>query len=105
MKEQIIQDITEKVMVKLAKHNVELSLFNEIKSSIEGARKLKAEILSNFGKANGGMRYCDAFDKSFTKALTMAKEVGFDVPQDVMKLQDINNELRSFFTKIKALDQ
>ena len=89
----------------LGKHEIELALFDDIKNSIENARKLKAEILSNFGKANGGMRYCEAFDKSFSKALTMAKEVGFNVPQEVMKLQEMNNELRSFFTKIKALDQ
>ena len=79
---------------KLGTHEVELALFDDIKSSIEGARKLKTEILSNFGKANGGMRYCQAFDKSFSKALTMAKEVGFNVPQEVMKLQEMNNELR-----------
>lgn len=83
---------------------IEFALFDEIKNSIDGARKLKEEILSNFAKANGGLRYCDAFEKSFSKALTMAKEVGVDIPQEVIKLQEMNNELRSFFTKIKSLD-
>lgn len=90
--------------VNLASHKVELALFDDIKSSIDGARKMKEEIISNFAKANGGMRFCDAFDKSFSKAEQMAKEVGFDIPQDVFKLKNMNDELRSFFTKVKSLD-
>ena len=89
---------------ELAKHEVELALFDEIKTAIESARKMKEEIIANFAKANGGLRYCDMFDKSFNKALTLAKEVGLNIPQDVMKLNEMNNELRSFFTKIKTID-
>ncbi|NBN88461.1 MAG: hypothetical protein EBV32_05180 [Proteobacteria bacterium] len=40
MKEQILNDIAEKVMVELAKHNVELSLVDDLKSI---ADKIKAE--------------------------------------------------------------
>ena len=89
---------------ELAKHEVELALFDEIKTAIESARKMKEEIIANFAKANGGLRYCDMFDKSFNKALNLAKEVGLNIPQDVMKLNEMNNELRSFFTKIKTID-
>jgi len=90
--------------VELAKHEVNLALFDDIKSSIDGARKMKEEIVANFQKANGGLRFCDNFDKSFNKALTLAKEVGLDIPQDVMKLKDMSDALRVFFTKVKTLD-
>jgi hypothetical protein len=40
MKEQILNEIAEKVMVELAKHNVELSLVDDLKSI---ADKIKAE--------------------------------------------------------------
>lgn len=103
-KELIIADITAKVEAKLASHEVKLTLLDDIKSSIEGARKLKLEIQTNFAKANGGLRFCDAFDKSFNKALSMAKDAGFDVPQDVMKLKTMSDELRTFFTKVNAID-
>ena len=91
--------------VKLGKHEVELSLFDDIKSSIEGARKLKTEIESNFSKANGGLRFCDNFDKSFNKALVLAKEVGLQIPNDVTKLKDMSDELRSFFNKINSINK
>ena len=99
-----IEKANEVQEVKLEKHEVELALFDEIKTAIEGARKMKEEIIANFEKANGGLRYCDMFDKSFNKALNLAKEVGLNIPQDVMKLNEMNNELRSFFTKIKTID-
>ena len=89
--------------VKLAKHEVELSLFDDIKSSIEGARKLKSEIEANFSKANGGLRFCDNFDKSFNKALTLAKEVGIEIPSDVMKLKSMSDELKVFFNKVNSI--
>jgi hypothetical protein len=88
----------------IEKHDVELALIDDIKNSIEGARQMKKEIEANFAKANGGLRYCKIFDDSFKKALDTAKQVGLDVPADVMKLQAMNEELRTFFTKINSID-
>jgi len=39
MKEQILNEITEKVMVKLAKHEVELANINELKKITDAAQK------------------------------------------------------------------
>ena len=102
--QKIISELYEAKKVELGTHKVDLALFDEIKSSIENARKLKEDIISNFAKANGGMRFCDLFDKSFDKATSMAKDVGFDIPNEVFKLREMNNELRAFFTKVKAID-
>ena len=101
---EIINKLSEKEAVKLESQLVELALIDEIKKAIEGARQMKKEIEANFAKANGGLRYCKMFDDSFKKALDAAKQVGLDVPADVMKLQTINEELRTFFTKINNIE-
>lgn len=90
-------------VVEKHKHEVELAFIDDIRKSIEGARQMKKDIESNFAKANGGLRYCAQFDTFFNKALETAKQVGVEIPSDVMKLQAMNEELRVFFNKIQAI--
>ena len=103
MRDNILKDVYAQDKVELSAMDVELALFDDIKTNIVNARKLKENIVTNLKDANGGLRYCDEFEKSFNKALLLAKEVGLDIPQDVLKFQEMNQELRVFFTKIKAI--
>ena len=96
MKAKILRKIDNTIEVNLA-------LFDEIKTNILNARKVKENIVSNLKDANGGLRYCDEFEKSFNRALSLAKEVGLDIPQDVLKFKEMNQDLRTFFTKIKSI--
>ena len=96
MKAKIVRKIGNTIEVNLA-------LFDEIKTNILNARKVKENIVSNLKDANGGLRYCDEFEKSFNRALSLAKEVGLDIPQDVLKFKEMNQDLRTFFTKIKSI--
>lgn len=96
MKAKIVRKIDNTIDVNLA-------LFDEIKTNILNARKVKENIVSNLKDANGGLRYCDEFEKSFNRALSLAKEVGLDIPQDVLKFKEMNQDLRTFFTKIKSI--
>ena len=96
MKAKIVRKIDNTIEVNLA-------LFDEIKTNILNARKVKENIVSNLKDANGGLRYCDEFEKSFNRALSLAKEVGLDIPQDVLKFKEMNQDLRTFFTKIKSI--
>ena len=96
MKAKIVRKIDNTIDVNLA-------LFDEIKTNILNARKVKENIVSNLKDANGGLRYCDEFEKSFNRALSLAKEVGLDIPQDVLKFKEMNQDLQTFFTKIKSI--
>jgi hypothetical protein len=100
MEEQILKELN----AVLSSQKVELSLFDEIKSSVLSARKTKEELITGFARANAGLRYLDALDKSYNKALLLAKELGIEVPKEVLGLKDMSSELRAFFNKVKALD-
>ena len=89
MKEQILNEIAEKVMVKLAKHNVELSLVDDLKAKTDLAEKEQKAfidaykiIISESAKAiEQGTKYVNngkELDSLLTKFQTQAKELGLN---------------------------
>ena len=87
MKEQIIKEITEKVMVKLESHRIELSLIEDILSAVrangEGrdkARKLIRQAFSDLQSANEILKRiiprADKIEKASKKLETQVKELG-----------------------------
>jgi uncharacterized FlgJ-related protein len=89
MKEQILNEIAEKVMVNLAKHEVELSLVDDLKAKADLAEKEQKAfidaykiIISESAKAiEQGSKYVNngkELDSLLTKFQTQAKELGLN---------------------------
>ena len=89
MKEQILNEIAEKVMVNLAKHEVELSLVDDLKAKADLAEKEQKAfidaykiIISESAKAiEQGTKYVNngkELDSLLTKFQTQAKELGLN---------------------------
>ena len=88
MKEEIIKDITEKVMVKLAKHEVELATFADIKTQINRAESEYKKILDYTNKI-------DALKQEAKKNTSIDA-----LPRIIAELENDRDE---FITKVKAL--
>ena len=115
MKEQILNEITEKVMVKLAKHDVELSLVDDIKKQQELLTKRFlaefdkiAKIRTDLNKITSTISVINnEADKTYQQAINLMKkidELGVQIPSD------LNNSTKILFnqkdvakTKIKDL--
>ena len=100
MREQIIKEITEKVMVKLAEqgielgsHKVELALVDDVqnlynnanklyKANTDSLQKFATKMESDFQKAAD--EYKKAMDK-FNQLDKMSKDLGIALPPDVVK--------------------
>jgi hypothetical protein len=88
---------------KLNEQKIELALVDDIKKNANEAKSLKEKIESNFSLANGGLRACADFEKNYSSAVSMAKEVGFPIPAELNQLTSLIKSYESFFNKIKAL--
>ena len=86
MKEQIIKEITEKVMVKLASEKVELGLVQDILKDYQTLKK-KVDLLTN--KAS-------KLENDYQKVMKMAKAVGVNMDAEFI-------EAGKFFKKIKDI--
>jgi len=88
MKEQIIKEITEKVMVKLEAHKVELGLIDDLNKEVSKINKAKNEITNEANKISklifsfrdvlnnyNTVKYIDLLGK-YTKA---AKDLGIQI--------------------------
>jgi uncharacterized coiled-coil DUF342 family protein len=115
MKEQILNEIAEKVMVNLAKHNVELTLVDDIKKQQELLTKRFlaefdkiAKIRTELNKITSTISVINnEADKTYQQAINLMKkidELGVSIPSD------LNNSTKILFnqkdvakTKIKDL--
>ena len=96
MKEQIIKEITEKVMVKLASEKVELALVDDIKSSIAFLDKDTLPVIDKFWDAyetvknlqsllKQNVSLFDKVEKDINNLQTQAKLLGIDTPPEILK--------------------
>jgi len=95
MKEEIIKDITEKVMVKLAKHEVELGLIDDLKSI---ADKIKAES----GEANKMKADAQKVKKMFDDASNLKLQLQKTYENNRNKYAAQLKENNAVFNKIKT---
>lgn len=115
MKEQIIQDITEKVMVKLAKHEIKLALVDDFNKEYENALNTQAKAETSIidyndlaGKIIGtlntaGQTFLKA-NARFQEIEQMAKQLGIDVsPQLKSKKETISVAIKEIDGYVKKL--
>jgi len=103
MKEQIIKEITEKVMIKLAGEKVELGLLDDIKKDMTEANKgaMKAIDLANAAKkpAEESLKLNKELLKKLTKAEKMAKDLGV-----TEAFETINKQANQVAKNIETID-
>ena len=99
LREQLEKEITEKVMIKLAQHKVELGVADEIKSaSIDIQKKYKnvfskaMSALSTIDEAlkigNSAFFEAQKFYQQGVKLEQQAKDLGLTLPSDIKKAID-----------------
>lgn len=80
MKEQIIKDITEKVMIKLAKHEVDLDLIEDLRKLANQSSKLNAENINLLNKVRTNYKesisILSKVETEAMKGLKMATDLG-----------------------------
>jgi hypothetical protein len=111
MKEQILNEIAEKVMVNLAKHNVELGVVDDLKSAAIKMEKMYADLQNNSAKykklKKDAEDYYEVLKKSFyslkpfvqndmrkllDEVQTKAKELGIAPISDIPEYKGIINK-------------
>jgi hypothetical protein len=95
MKEQILNDIAEKVMVNLAKHNVELSLIDELTTLVNKSREVSGNMVDNYLQAkkyaeisvNAAKLHLKNLE-SVSKLVNTIKQQGDSLGLDVTKVKE-----------------
>jgi hypothetical protein len=121
MKEQILNDIAEKVMVNLAKHNIELSVKDESNKLIteyyglsdtinSRYSSISKEIRALYSKIDEVIKISQKMPSVISKYENLAKELGIDVNniqelkslklavKDVEQYKKLQNGLKSFIS-------
>jgi hypothetical protein len=95
MREEIINDIAKKVIIKLAKHEVELNLVDDLKNSISKVSSLTASV-------NAMSSNAEKTNKLFINALAQ-KEIILKNYNDNRKIsENLNKELNLLFKTINT---
>lgn len=116
MKEQIIKDITEKVMVKLASHEVELgsiqdvynkidSINNESKKSFDVVMKAKALLADAKNAENGIIKQYQSVYVELTKLSKTVKDLGLPTAEIDDKLKLVKGYISNHESVLKNLNQ
>lgn len=102
MKEQIIKEITEKVMVKLEAHKVELGLIDDIENESKAYINKADKNLTAFYKIQNEFRpYINEGNSILSKIQKVeksAKELGLDLPN---KITQISKDIEELLKELK----
>ena len=89
MSEQIAETKIEELKQLFSTQKIELSIADELKDLINRGLKIETQLSTDIRGYNGLLRAGNGFKSKYKELLKAAKELGFPVPTQLKKLEDI----------------
>ena len=86
---RVFKKLAEVEKVELSVHKVELALVDDCKDLIKRGLKIESDLSSDLNKHNGLLRAGHGFKNKYGELVKRANELGFTVPPELKKLEDI----------------